>query len=234
MEFNPEWKTLYRVGGIAAVVAAILFRRNIGAEVSLFTGVDAIPIMAVDWFSLLHSNPFVGMSLLAVFDLFNYFLEGMFFLALAVAFWQVNKSRMVLALASGFVGIAVSFSTNISLTMYSLSNQYAATQIEAQRSVLLASGQAVLGSNLPLAGSPSTGMYMSLLLIALAGLLISVSILSTNRATAIVGLLAGSCDLVYCLTFPYSLMLQIILMSLGGVFWMIWHLLVARVLLKHL
>ena len=40
---NPTWRTLFRAGGIAALLAATLFRSNIGAEVSLFTGVEAIP-----------------------------------------------------------------------------------------------------------------------------------------------------------------------------------------------
>ena len=120
MLIDSTWKSLYKIGGIAALVAAILFRRNIGAEVSLFTGADAIPRMAVDWFRLLQSNLFIGMSFLAVFDLFNHFLEGVIFLSLAVLYWKVNKSRMALALASGFVGIAVSFSTNISFTIFTL------------------------------------------------------------------------------------------------------------------
>jgi len=232
MYVDSTWKSLYKIGGIAALLAAILFRRNMGAEVSLFTEVEAIPNTAADWFSLLQSNPFIGLSFLAVFDLFNYFLEGLIFLALAVALWQANKSRIAMALTGGLVGIAVSFSSNISLTMYSLSSQYIGAQSEMQKSALLAAGQAVLGSNSPLAGSPSTGVYISLLLIALAGLSFSISLLSSHRATAIVGLLASGCDLAYCLTFPFSLTLQIILMSLGGAFWMIWHLLVARILLK--
>lgn len=59
---------------------------------------------------------------------------------------------------------------------------------------------------------------MSLLLIALAGLLISLSMLNTNHTMAILGILASGCDLVYCLTFPISLTLQIILISFGGAF----------------
>lgn len=69
MNQAPTWKLLYRAGVIAALTAAILFRLNIGAEVSLFTGIEMIPTHAADWFSLLQSNPFVGSSFLAVFDL---------------------------------------------------------------------------------------------------------------------------------------------------------------------
>jgi hypothetical protein len=43
-------------------------------------------------------------------------------------------------------------------------------------------------------------------------------LLPSNRATAIVGLLAAGCDLAYCLTFPISPILQAILMSFGGAF----------------
>ena len=41
-EPNCEWKILYRVGGIAAFVAAILFRRNLAEEYLLFRGLGII------------------------------------------------------------------------------------------------------------------------------------------------------------------------------------------------
>ena len=69
MNQAPTWKPLYRAGAIAALTAAICFRRNIGAEVSLLSGIEMIPTHAADWFSPLQSNPFVGLSFLAVFDL---------------------------------------------------------------------------------------------------------------------------------------------------------------------
>lgn len=230
---HREWTTLYKVGGIAALTAAILFRRNIGAEVSLFTGMEAIPHSAAEWFDLLQADPFVGLSFLAVFDLFNYFLEGLVFLALGAALWKAGKERVALALASGLVGIAVSFATNISLSMLSLSQQYVEATSETQRAALLSAGQSLLAFNGTMAGFPGTGVYLVWLLIALAGLSFSNLLFPSNRATAIFGLLAAGCDLAYCLTFPFSTVLQVILMSLGGAFWMIWHLLVARVLLQR-
>ena len=143
---NPTWRTLYRTGGIAALLAAILFRRNIGAEVSLFTGVEAIPHSAADWYALLQSNPFVGLSFLAVFDLVDYALVGLIFLALAAALWSSHRSMAAIALASGMVGVAVSLASNISLTLFSLSQQYAAATSAAQQAALLAAGQAVLAT----------------------------------------------------------------------------------------
>lgn len=215
-------------------MAAVLFRRNIGAEVSLFSGMDSIPQSAVDWFSLLQSNPFVGLSFLAVFDLVNYFLVGLVFLALAARLWTVNKSLTAMALASGLVGIAVSFASNISFSMMSLSQQYATATGEAQRASLLAAGQSLLAMSGAMANFPGTGTYMSYLLIALAGVFLAGQLLPTHRVTAIFALLAGGCDLAYCLTFALSPGLQVLFMASGGAFWMIWHLLIARILFQRL
>lgn len=230
MKQTATWKPLYRAGAVAALLAALLFRRNIGAEVSLFTGVEAIPQSAAEWFSLLQTNPFVGLSFLAVFDLVNTFLVAIVFLALAARLWSVNQSLTATALASGLVGIAVSFASNISFSMVSLSQQYAAATGEAQRAALLAAGQALLAMSGAMANFPSTATYMSYLLIALAGISFASQLLPTHRATAIVGLLAGGCDLAYCLTFALSPVLQVLFMATAGLFWMLWHLLVARIL----
>jgi len=234
MKQNQSWANLYRAGGIAALLAAVLFRRNIGAEVSLFTGVETIPESAEGWYVLLQTNPLIGLSFLAVFDLVNFILVGLVFLALGAALWQKNKSIVTVALASGLVGIAVNLASNISLTMFSLSQQYTAAVSAAQKADLLAAGQAILATNDPLAPYPSTGAYVSLLLIALAGLLFSLSLLPSHQATAIVGLLASGCDLAYCLTFTLAPGLPVYLfLAVAGLFWMTWHLLVARLLFKH-
>ena len=116
MTQSRDWTLLYRSGGIAALLAAILFRRNIGAKVSLFTGVAAIPRSAAGWYALLRNNPFVGLSFLAVFDLVDYALVGLIVLALAAALWCNQRSISAIALASGMVGVAVGLASNISLT----------------------------------------------------------------------------------------------------------------------
>lgn len=107
----------YRIGAVAALLAALLFRRNFGAEVSLFGGVEAIPTTAAGWYALLQTNPFVGLSFLAVFDLVNYALVGVILLALGAALWQANKSMAAIALASGLVGVTLNLASNIPMTM---------------------------------------------------------------------------------------------------------------------
>jgi hypothetical protein len=81
--------------------------------------------------------------------------------------------------------------------MLSLSDQYAAATTEAQRTMLLAAGQAMLAINRfsSPGAHPGAGGYMSLLLIAVAGLITSSVMLRSdvfNRATAYVGILASA------------------------------------------
>lgn len=228
------WKPLYRAGALAALLAALVFRRNIGAEMTLFTGVEAIPTTAAGWFALLQANPFVGLSFLAAFDLVNYVLVGVLFLALAAMLWQANRNTAATALASGLIGITINLASNTSLTMLSLSHRFSAAASETQKNVLLAAGQAVLAGSDPLADLPGTGMLVSLLLVALAGLLFSFVLLNSHRSTAVVGLLASSCDLAYCLVFPLTPLAPVyLLLAAAGLFWMAWHLLAARILWKR-
>lgn len=229
MKAQSEWALLYKIGGFAALLAGLLFRRNIGAEVTLFIGEASIPTTTTHWFSLLQENPLVAFSLLAGFDLANYILVGIIILALTAALWQSNKGVTVLALVSGLIGVTLNLGANISLSMLSLSQRYAMASSEAQKAGLLAAGEVILAGN----DSQATAPLISLMLVALAGLLFSLMMLRFHRGTAIIGLLASGCDLIYCLVFPLTPLAPVyLLLAAAGLFWMIWHFLVARVLLK--
>ncbi len=232
---GAEWLSLYRVGGAAALMAGALFRRNIGAEIALF-GARAQPETVSDWFTLLQNDRLLGLSYLNVFDLVNYTLVGLMFLALCAALKRTHKSAMVIATALAFVGITVYFSSNMAFSMLALSDQYRAATTEAQRTMALAAGQALLA--LHRFGSPGahpgTGGYMSLLLIAVAGMIASgVMLRSTvfNRTTASIGILASAFDLAYCSVFVFvpavdGELLALCCIPAGGLFLMLWHIMV--------
>jgi len=226
---DPSWKNLYRVGTAAALIAALVFRRNIGAEIILFTG-QAPPNTVVGWFTLLHDNSLLGLSFLNVFDIIDYALVGLMFLALYAALRQANESYMAIATILGFVGIAVYFASNTAFSMLSLSDQYAAATTDVQRSTFLAAGQAVL------AMVEGTGIYTSFLLLAVAGMIISAVMLRGNifsKATAYVGILASAFDLVYCIAIPFlpaadADLVAICTIPAAGLLLMIWHILIGR------
>jgi len=76
---DATWKSLYRVGGTAALIAGVIFRRNLGPEIWLISG-HAPPVTVIDWFTLLQNNKLLGLSLLNLFDIVDYALVGLMFL----------------------------------------------------------------------------------------------------------------------------------------------------------
>jgi len=232
---DSGWKSLYRVGGVAALIAGGLFRRNIAAEIGLFSK-HKPPVTVSDWFALLQSNRLLGLSYLNIFDIVNYALLGLMFLALYAVLKRANKSYMAIAPSLGFLGIAAFFASNTAFSMFSLSEQYAAATTDAQRTMLLAAGEAMLAINRfsDPGANPGTGGYISLLLIASAGMITSFVMLRSgvfNRTTAYVGILASGFDLAYCTAFVFlptldSELLAIIFIPAAGLFLMIWHIMV--------
>ena len=233
-------KRLYRIGAIAALVAALVFRRNLGAaEIPLLLG-QSPPDTIVDWFALLQSNPLLGLSFLNVFDLINYALVGITFVALYVALRQISKRYMATAAAFGLAGIIVYFFSNQALPMLNLSNQYANAATQAQKSTLTATGQALLsnGYNTNTA-YPSIGIYLSLLFLAVAGFIISIVMLrsKTFGKVGYVGIVASTLDLAYLvgLTFvPAECIgfLAALCVATAGFLLMVWHLLIGLKLYK--
>jgi len=237
---DSVWKSLYRVGGTAALIAAVIFRRNLGAEISLFSK-HAPPGTIIDWFTLLQNNRFLGLSYLNLFDIADYALVGLMFLALYVALRRTNRSYMAIATTLGLAGIAVYFASNTALSMLSLSDQYAAATTDAQRAMFLAAGQAMLAINYhPGAIYQSTGIYMSFLFVAIAGLIVSIVMLRSSifsRVTAYVGILASAFDLTYCITLSFipaieSNLIALCTLPAAGLLLMVWHILIGLRLLR--
>lgn len=223
-----DLRILLLVGGVAALIAGILFRRNIAAEIGIFSH-TAPPATINGWFELLQSNRLLGLIYLNIFDLINYSLVGLMFLALYTALKHVNKSLMLIATVFGLVGITVYFASNTAFSMLSLSNQYMAAITDIQKNLLLAAGQAMLAVI-----RFGTGGYISLFFIAAAGMIISIVMLKSyifRRITAYVGVLATSLDLVYCIALIFlpsvsSEILSVCFIPAAGLFLMIWHIMV--------
>ena len=230
-----DWKSLIRVGGVAALIAGILFRRNLAAEIGLFSPQKS-PIIVSNWFALLQSNRLLGLAYLNIFDIVNYALVGLMFLALYVVLKPINKSYMAIATTLALLGVAVYFASNTAFSMLSLSDQYAAATTTAERTMLLAAGQAMLAINrFSSPGSqPGTGGLISLFLIAAAGMITSFVMLRSdvfNRTSAYVGILANGLDLAYCIAFVFlptvdSELLAITFIPAAGLFLMVWHIMV--------
>jgi hypothetical protein len=234
---DPTWKNLYRVGAIAALLAVFVFRRNLGAELALLgmigviKGLSSAPLTgALDWFNLLQGDRLVGLTLLNFFDLVEYALVGLIFLALYVALRKTNPSAMLMGTTVGLVGITVYFASNQALAMLALSERYAAATTGAQRSLYLAAGEALLATNNPDSIYQGTGIYVSLFLVLLAGLIISIVMLQGDvfsKVTAVMGILANGIALCYFIGLAFASEFYWIPHPVSAPFRVVWYFLIA-------
>lgn len=227
------YRGLYKTGAAAALLAGLVFRRNLDAEWMLLrmagivtTGPVESPSTVIDLFVLLQQDRLLGLTLLNLFDLVNYALVGLIFLALFAALRRASPSWMVIAAALGFTGITVYFASNQAFSMLSLSSQYAAATTDAQRATFLAAGQAALAihQNASYAGS---GIYLSFLLVSVAGLILSVAMLRSSifsKGTVYLGILSNGFGLGYYLVLAFAPALVFIPLSISAVFLLIWYL----------
>lgn len=238
---NP-WRALYITGGIAALLAVFVFRRNLGAELALLSnfgivgGVPKTPLIsAIDWFKLLQDNRLVGLTLLNFFDLVEYALVGLIFLSLYGALRRTSKSAMLIATTSGLIGIAVYFASNQAFAMLALSQRYASATNDTQRSMYLAAGESLLAVNNPGSIYQGTGIYLSLFFVLLAGLIISVVMLRGaifSKATAVTGILANGIGLCYFITLAFVPAIYWIPHPISAPFRVVWYFLIALRLFK--
>lgn len=238
---HSTWKSLYQLGGIAALLAVFVFRRNLGAELMAFHGFglfsvpETLPVSATEWFTLLQNNPFVGLALLEVFDLVEYALVGLMFLAVGVVLWQSHRTMMLLATIGGLIGIAVYFTSNQAFALLSLSEHYATATNDAQRAMFVSAGESLLAINNPGALHQGTGIYASLFLVLLAGLLISLVMLQSDvfsKVTAWTGILANGFMLTYYIVLVVAPALLVLPFVVSAPFRVIWYFLIARKLFQ--
>lgn len=194
------------------------------------------------WFELLQRSRILGLAYLHVFDLVHYVLGTVVFLALNILLKRSRKSAMEVAILLAILGIAVYLSSHTALSLLSLSEQWPSAQTKAERNQLLGSGEALLALNRFSAPGvhPGSGGYLSLLLVALAGMISSAVMLGTGffpRTTAYIGLLAGGLDLIYCLAYLVlpgveGGLLSVMFIPAAGLCWFLWHILVGWRLLR--
>jgi hypothetical protein len=223
---SSDWEGLYKVGGAAALIVTVLLT----IEIIVFTAYP-LPSTVIGYFTLLQSDKLLGLLDLYLLEILAYALFVPMFLALYVALRRANESYMALATTLAIIGIAVFLATNNPFSMLSLSDQYAAATTDAQGSLFLAAGQAMLANTNQRAVE---GFNMGFLLVSVAGLIVSAVMLRSNifsKVTAYVGILANAISLAeyFRLAFvPAAVLLLLIIATASGFLLMIWYILIAR------
>ena len=153
---DPTYRTLYKLGGIAAWIVAAL---TVGEVIFFFFFPQ--PTTVGGWFVLLQSNKVIGLLDFWGLEVLMYTMFALVFLALYFVLRVVNSSLMAIALVFALLGIGIFFATNNPFSMLSLSSQYANATTAGEKSSLLAAGQAILANtNQRAVGGFNTGLFL--------------------------------------------------------------------------
>lgn len=213
---DSPWKGLYKVAGVAALISAVI----IPIQVIVFI-VSPPPSTALGWFTLFQDNKLLGLLAFELLIIVSNALAIPMYLAFYAALRRINESFMAIATALGLVGIVAFFAARPAFDMLFLSNQYAAATTDAQRSMFLAAGEAMV------ANFNGTASHLGYVFAALAPLIIAVVMLRSNifsKATAYMGILANVIALGFYL--PKIGIIFGIISVLP--FLLIWNILIAR------
>ncbi len=134
------WKSLYRVGAVAALAEIAIM--VIQAPLFIFY---PQPTTVIGHFTQFQSNTLLGLLDL---DLLLILAEAgsiLILLALYVALRRASPSLMTIAMTLGLFGIVLFFAVNPTFSMLYLSDQYQAATTVAQRAAFLGRWRGVIG-----------------------------------------------------------------------------------------
>ena len=215
---QSAWRSFELIGGIAALLAALVFRRWLSAELGMLQALGVVhvqpqtaPSSTLEWFRLLHTNAFVGLLLLNVFDIANYVLAAFMYLGIYSLLRSKDNAYLGLGMVLTAIGVAVYITSNQALNLLSLSNQFFAATNDSQRQLFLSAGEYALAVNDPVVFG--TGIFWSYLFFYSAGLLLSIGMVKSafiGKWMGIVGIVANVFGLGYFFTSFFGHSLSII------------------------
>ena len=213
-----QWKELYTIGAIAAILSEIILIIGI---VAVFIYPYAPGSKSTESIFLLLQNDKLGGLISLDFHLVVGNLFGiLLFLALYVSLKQVNASYALIALVLGLVADVLIIPARPISELFSLSGLYATATTEAAKSQYLAAGEALLSM------FNGTGWFINTFLGGLSLLISSLLMLRGNvfsKAIAYVGIIT---NVAVCLFFVPGIGMLFLFLSLPG--YMIWYVQLTR------
>lgn len=222
-ETDITWKSLYKIGGLTALILLIY---SLVTMVLLVT-IDGQPESAQEGFTMLQNNRLVGLLRLDVLTILVIPLYYLLFLGLYMALKKTHAVSGTLVFMLTFAGVTLALATPSAFSFLTLSDKFAAATSEAQKTLLLAAGQAILASDL----WHGSGAIMGGILLQTGAVLISVLMLESKsfaKATAYIGIVMHSLDLAHILIGFFLPAGGVILMAIAGPLYLVWFPLLAR------
>lgn len=211
---DSRWNWLYRIGGAAAVLSVVI----VPIQIVVFM-VWPPPSTIADWFALFQNDGLVGLLAFEFLFVVDAALGIPTILALYIALRRTSESFMAIALAVGLVASVALITARPAFEMLYLSSQYAAATTDAQRSILLAAGEAMRATFYGTAFNTSNVLgNINLLIVPLVMLRSNLF----GKATAYMGMLAGILGFAM-----YVPTVGLFLGILSALFLAIWRILIA-------
>jgi hypothetical protein len=218
---DSRWRWLYKIGGAAALFSVMI----IPIQLIIFI-VWGQPETAIGWLDLFQDNKFAGLLAFEILFVVNAVVGIATTLALYVVLRRVNESLMAIATVLALVEVAAFIVARPALEMLYLSNQYAAATTDAQKTMILAAGEAMLAT------FHGTAFHVGINLFSIFYLIVSIVMLQSNifgRVTAYTGVVAAILN--WGLYVPGGIGLFLFTLSVIP-FLAIWLILVARKLFQ--
>lgn len=234
---SSQSASIYRLGGAGALLYVLVIVLDM--VVFALAG-SAIPepgkASLLDWLTLLHNHPFLGLYGLGLLNLVYTTLLIPVFLCLWYALWQeatlpmLNRAGAFLAAVLLCMATTLYLANNPALPMLELSEQYAAAAGDAQKNMIAAAGQAIMAR-----GEEFTlGSFLGFFLSGFANILMALVMLRSrffHQLTAWMGILGSGLLQVFTIwsTFiPAYYNIALMIASIGGLLSMGWLILVAQ------
>jgi len=229
-------RTAYIIGAASILIALIIFRRNLAAEMHISNGFgiwqlpDPLPASAQSWFDLIQSQPLLAFILLDGVDIINALLLLPFFIALFIANKDDDPNLSLIALVLFALGALTYIIANRAVPVSVLAGSYCAANTRLFQSEILILTDTLLSNPLR-----DAAMAAGLIFILAAGLLFSITIYkgkTYKRGIAWLGFIANG---LYLLNYPLSVFLphlNWLLPTLSAPFRLVWYAMLAAALLK--
>jgi hypothetical protein len=187
VEPDPTYRSLYRIGGVAAALMVLVTILHIGVFF-----VVGLPESILEWFELFEGSPIGGLLAFELLLVVYVVLSIPLALALYAALRRTNPSLMSISLALALIGAVAFIISRPAFEMLSLSNAYATATTDAQRTAYIAAGEVTF------AAFGGTTYWVSYIFGSIGGLMISVVMLQGavfSKTTAYLRLASSVLDL---------------------------------------
>lgn len=221
---DKQWKGIYIFGGATALIVIMGTILDIIIGTRLGGDLSGIPNTAIGRFAQFHDNWLLGLYNFDMLNLCTTILMIPTYFALWAAHRKVNIAQTTLAMITYYIGAMVFITNNVALTMLELSNKYATSTTEAQKTLLAAAGEAMIARG----AHGSLGVFLGFLLLSIGSIVMSLAMLKGEifgKPTAYVGIIGSTLLMMYVILVTFVPEIQNVAMMVaapGGILALAW------------